>query len=385
MKKQKSDKFYRFTYRLFYPIFRIISRKKYGIKGVKAKKYKEPILVLCNHTTDLDFVCVASYIKNHMFYVCSQHVLGMGLKGKMLKNWFNPIAVYKGSKKQKEVMDILRRIKKGNSILMFPEGKISHDGLSSKLDASIGKLIKTAKCKVITFRTEGGFFMQPRWQNYSNKGKLFSHGIVGEYTVDFIASKSPEELADIVNNDLFVDAYAVQENKKYKYKLKKGVLDVTRYYSVCPHCLSVGKLTSTEQEISCECGYKLTLDKNFYLNESAFTTNNAVKTFKDWNILQQKVLKEQFDKNLTISATDITLNEVGEAHKSRRVCIGELTANQKGFTVGDLQFDYAKIEGLEVLSGGRSLVFCFDGIHYELISQTNSLVTFLEYYNFSIV
>lgn len=384
MKKQKSEKFYRFTYRLFYPIFRIISRKKYGIKGVKPKKYKEPVLVLCNHTTDLDFVCVASYIKNHMYYVCSQHVLGMGLKGKMLKNWFNPIAVYKGSKKQKEVMDILRRIKKGSSVLIFPEGKISHDGLSSKLDTSIGKLIKMAKCKVVTFRTEGGYFMQPRWQNYSNKGKLFSHGIVGEYDVDFIASKSVEEITDIVNNDLFVDAYALQENKQFKYKLKKGVLDATRYYSVCPHCLSVGNLTSTEKEITCSCGYKLTLNKNFYLIENSFSSSNKVNTFKDWNILQQKVLKEQFDKNAIITAVDTTLNEVGEAHKSRRVCVGELKGSKKGLSICDLEFDFAKIEGLEVLSGGRSLVFCFNGIHYELISQTNSLVTFLEYYNFSI-
>lgn len=384
MKKQKSERYYKVWYRIFYPIFRLISRIKYGIKGVKPKKYKEPILVFSNHTTDMDFICVSSYIKNHMYFVCSQHVLGMGLLGKLLKRWFNPIAVYKGSKKQKEVMDILRRVKKGSSVLIFPEGKISHDGLSTKLDVSVGKLAKMVKCKIVTFRTEGGYFKQPRWQNYNNKGKLFSHGIVGEYDVDTIQQLSPEEITDLINRDLFVDAYQLQESKQKSFKLKKGVLDVTRYFSVCPNCKEIGEMQSTKKEITCKCGYKLTLDNKFYLHETSIASSSAVKTFKEWNNLQQSVIKEMFNKQKNISESDVGLYEIGEAHESRKICQGNLLGSTKGLTLGNQQFNFDKMEGLEVLSGGSSLVFAYDGVHYEMKAQKASLVIFLEYYNFSV-
>ena len=362
----------------------MIARFKYGVKGVKPKKYKEPVLVLCNHTTDIDFVCVTSYIKNHMYFVCSQHVLGMGLKGKLLKKWFNPIAVYKGAKKQKEVMDILRRIKKGNSVLIFPEGKISHDGLSSKLDVSVGKLAKMAKCKIVTFRTEGGYFIQPRWQSYSNKGKLFSYGIVNEYDIDTIQNLSAEQITENINNDLFVDAYKEQETHKFKYKLKKGLVDVTRYYSVCPNCKQKGTLTADKKQITCTCGYKLTLDKNFYLNEGEIKSSTPVKTYKQWNELQQSVLKGMFDKNQAISEKDVVLYEIGEGHESRRICQGVMSSDRTGISINGLNFNFDKMEGLEVLSGGSSIVFSHEGVHYEAKAEKASLVGFLEYFNFSI-
>ncbi len=384
MKKQKSERYYKVWYRIFYPIFRLVSRIKYGIKGVKPKKYDEPVLVFCNHTTDMDFLCVTSYIKNHMYFVCSQHVLGMGILGKLLKRWFNPIAVYKGSKKQKEVMDIIRRIKKGNSILIFPEGKISHNGLSASLDVSVGKLAKMVKCKIVTFRTEGGYFKQPRWQNYSNKGKLFSHGIVGEYDVETIQNLTAEEITDIINRDLYVDAYAIQETKQKDFKLKKGVLDVTRYYSICPNCKQIGQMQSTQKEIVCKCGYKLTLDNKFYLHEGEIIANNAVKTFKEWDALQQSVIKTMFDSKKVLTESNVVLYEVGEAHQSRRICQGELTGNVIGLSICNHRFDFIKIEGLEVLSGGSSLIFAHEGNHYELKVERASLVAFLEYYNFSV-
>ena len=62
-------------------------------------RYSEPVLILANHTSDLDFTDVAAHIANHMYFVASDHVTAMGLFGRLFERWFDPIKVTKGSSK----------------------------------------------------------------------------------------------------------------------------------------------------------------------------------------------------------------------------------------------------------------------------------------------
>lgn len=96
MEKGKTDRFYRVIYKLFLPLFRIVAFFAYGVVA-RPKKYGEPILVLSNHTSDMDFLVVAAYISDHMYFVCDRHVVDKGLFGKLFYLLFHPITVYKGS------------------------------------------------------------------------------------------------------------------------------------------------------------------------------------------------------------------------------------------------------------------------------------------------
>ena len=77
--KKRSNTYYKVIYELFLPIFRIVAFFVYGVVAIP-KKYKEPILVLANHTSDMDFVVVAAHISNHMYFVCDRHVVEMCIR-----------------------------------------------------------------------------------------------------------------------------------------------------------------------------------------------------------------------------------------------------------------------------------------------------------------
>ena len=172
--ERRPDAYYKRIYALFRPIFRAVAFFAYGVRVKRPVRYEEPVLILANHTSDLDFTDVASHISNHMYFVTSDHVTAMGLFGKYFDRWFNPIKVTKGSSKAGGVIDIMRRLRRGNCVLLFPEGRISHNGRSTYIAPATAKLAKSVKCRVVTFRASGGFFIEPRWQNYLNRGKLFS-------------------------------------------------------------------------------------------------------------------------------------------------------------------------------------------------------------------
>ena len=62
--KGRTDDHYRRIYALFLPVFRIVARATYGVRVKKPRHYDEPVLILANHTSDMDFVVVASHISN---------------------------------------------------------------------------------------------------------------------------------------------------------------------------------------------------------------------------------------------------------------------------------------------------------------------------------
>ena len=363
MSKEKSNTYYKVIYKLFLPIFRIVAFFAYGVAAVP-KKFKEPILVLANHTSDMDFVVVAAHISNHMYFVCDRHVLDKGLFGKLFARWFNPIAVFKGSYKMAEVMDIIRRVRAGNSILLFPEGRLSHNGKTLYIDPATAKLAKSLKCRVVTFRSSGGYFKQPRWQEHMNGGRLFSSGIVNEYDSEYVKNVTVEELLQNIREDLYVDAYAEQAIKKRRFRFKHGAEGITRCYDVCPKCHGIDTLSVHGNTIVCSCGYEMTLDSYGYL----IGDPQIVSTTAEWEQLQNAVYRGQFESGTFFSEkTPMHLYEFKdrcEVSDNTSVGYGVLQGLKDSIVIGEREFLFSKIEKMELMMGGRWLVFGYEGRHF---------------------
>lgn len=380
-KKAKSDRFYRVVYRFFYPLFRLVGFFRLGLRG-KAKTYKEPILVLSNHTTDLDFLAVATHIKNHLYFVCSRHILARGY-GRAFYRLFNPIAVFKGSVKGSEMLDLLRRIRRGNSVLLFCEGRLSHNGKTQPIGIAVAQLAKAAKCRVVTFRTTGGFFLEPRWQTKINPGKYFSHGIVNEYSPEDIAALSDEDLLGKIRADLDTDAYEEQRRLMKPLKFPFGVGDILHYYSVCPACHALGTLRSTPDDrmsLTCSaCGYVLRQNRyGFWEGKGEYIT-----TVADWEALQTDVFTKRFNAGYFFSDPIVRLCEANENFHETERAVDTLRSNARGLSIGILEFPFAEMEGLEVLKGGSQLVFSCHGKNYTLYKEDANLAKYLTLYEWA--
>ena len=374
-----TDAYYRRIYALFRPIFKVVCYFAYGVWERHQRHFDEPVLILANHTSDMDFLVVAQHISNHMYFVSSDHVTAMGLFGKLFKAWFDPITVTKGSSKAGGVIDIMRRIRRGNCVLLFCEGRISHNGRSTYIAPATAKLAKKLGCKLVTFRSKGGFFIEPRWQNYLNSGRLFEHGIVHEYTAEELAKMSVDEVLGNIRADLYVDAYAEQEKYKRPFKFRHGVLDITRYYNTCPACGGADTLTATQERVRCSCGWTLTMDEYGFFHEPT----GKIRTAWDWEQLQLANYHARFERGDFPRDKDVTLYEIGEGFAMTELGRGELTSTAEGIELLGERFAFHDMTPPEILSGGRKLEFTAGKRSFMLQKEGACLNKYVELYKWT--
>ncbi len=143
---------------------------------------------MANHCTEVDMIMLVKAIKPHQYFVCGEHLLRSKF-GPKLKLLYNPIPEFKGASATKTVSEIIRRIRAGCNIMIFPEGSRSFNGETLKQPVATGKLVKLAKSGLITYRITGGYFVAPRWAYNFRTGPLEGK-IVHRYTPEEIAAMS---------------------------------------------------------------------------------------------------------------------------------------------------------------------------------------------------
>ena len=130
---------------------------KFNYRFSIAKNLPENYIVLSNHTTDFDPLFVALSFPKQMYFVASEHIARWKNAFKFIRFGFDPIMRYKGSVAASTVMEVLRRVRDGNRVCIFAEGVRSWDGRTSPILPATGKMVKSARCGLITFEAEVNF------------------------------------------------------------------------------------------------------------------------------------------------------------------------------------------------------------------------------------
>ena len=169
-------------YSFFHPLVRIFLKLKFDYHFEPAASLSEPYIVLSNHTTDFDPLFVAMSFKKQMYFVASEHIARWKLPYAFLKFGFAPIMRYKGALAATTVKDIFKTIKNGNNVCIFAEGVRSFDGLTGPILPSTGKMVKSAKCGLITYKITGGYFASPVWSEKNNRRGQIHGAVVNTYT-----------------------------------------------------------------------------------------------------------------------------------------------------------------------------------------------------------
>ena len=117
--------------------------------------------------------------------------------------------------KKEDIKEIMKHIKAGYNVCLYPEGRHSYNGITMKQDDSIGKLVRISGAALVTYKIEGGYFLKPRWSRFKRTGPISGH-VTGVYSSEELKNKTPKEITEIINKGIYEDAYLTQE--KYKYK-----------------------------------------------------------------------------------------------------------------------------------------------------------------------
>ena len=345
----------------------------YSYNCKKAPQINGPYLVISNHTTVLDCVLVGMSFRKQMYFVASEHVYRKGWISRLLLWAFEPIAKMKGSSDTLTVMKIIRKLRNGYNVCLFAEGNRSFDGRNFPVPEATGKLAKICGASLVTYRIEGGYLTNPRWGFGIRHGKAFGQ-VVNVYTPEQLAQITPEQINEIIKNDIHEDAYDRQAVKQIAYKGKNRALGIECAFCVCPRCRTLGKITSSGNRVICtSCGNQTEFDVygNF---DPAFGVANT----KEWEDLQEEYFKTiaasaQSQSNTVpfFSDSDVCLKILDSDHNEKNLGSGKMSlyTDRFEFVPNDtdvISLPLSSIPDMSVYSRNGFVFSDTSGTHYEI-------------------
>ncbi len=186
----------------------------------------------------------------------------------------------------KSVRDMLRVLKLGGNIAVFPEGVQSCAGSESEINKAIASFLKRAQLPVVLCKSYGAYLSYPRYNRKRRLGKQEYH-----YYVLF----TPEELKNLDAGrvyDKLVESIKYNDfewNRKHLYKYRmRNPLDhladgITGVLYRCPCCHREFELYTSGNHILCRnCGNDIVLDNTYMFQKSSEKTVLPYADLDDW-------------------------------------------------------------------------------------------------------
>lgn len=295
---------YHLVFKFLRPIFRLYGRLAFNYHAVPARRVSQdqPILVLSNHTGILDPFWLALSFRRPVFFVASDHIFRLGFVSRIIRWLVAPIPIVKSQMDLKTIRTIRNVLKDNGIVGLFPEGNTSFTGLSSWISPSTGKLVKQMGCTVLLYRFRGGYLTTPRWALYKRKG-IMSGEVVRQLNPDELARMAPQEIQQIILDELNMDAFAEQRKGEpipFKGKRLAENLELTLF--VCPKCRQLVTLHSEDDRFFCACSLAVRMNVfGFFEPLDSWSLEQArqgsfFETVASWDNWQRQTLVQMLDE-----------------------------------------------------------------------------------------
>ena len=358
---------YRFIYKTTGGLVPLILRK-YGFSTERISKKDEPYIVVANHLTEVDMLMLAGAFAEHMYFVAGEHLLRTKAGPKM--KWAqDPIFTYKGAPSIDTMREVIRRIRAGHNVMIFPEGSRSFNGETMKLNSGIAKLVKTAGCALATYHIEGGYFVAPRWAYTTRTGPMKGH-IANIYSSDDIKTMSVKELTDHINSDIYENAYDTQRRNMYTYKGKRLAEGLENYLVRCSCCGAFDSMVTEDDRFTCtECGQTGTYTPYGFLEGKGLRFDSVY----DWGIWAEKetcdYIKDFEGDGPVFRDNETVLYEVLSDHSRVDIASGEVHGYKDRLEIDVEVFRFDDISGMDMLYFGKTLVFTYKKRHLAITGE----------------
>ena len=387
--REKADK----TFRRIWDFFQVtvgpwlIRKFDYSCVSIDTAEIDGPVLVAINHSCAYDPLLTGIPFRSKpLSFVASEHLLRMRPWGPLMERYLPLIPHRKGAKGNRTALAVIKRIRRGGSVFLAPEGEQTWDGRPMPVMPQTGGLAKACGATLVTYVLEGGYLSYPRWALYTRKGKISGHP-VGIYSPEQLAAMSEEDVEAAIARDLAFDSVEWQKTRPggpLRFIPSKGgnADGLERSVFTCPECGRMDSLRSDGDYIGCDCGFRIRLDDTGFFEQPAPFESPA-----DWNALDREALGEALSGGLKegtlFSDGNVTLHRINDDHSDEEAARGTLSlkAGDDGsltLDIGDFSFDLRAIKGMTMVLAGR-IVFSDKSGYYELRSEKNSRTNLRKY------
>lgn len=326
-----------------------------------------PFLLVINHVTELDFMLAGAAFSAPLAFVVGDTLLTAPVVGWLLRVLFGMIPKNKGIADAGTAMGILRRLRGGQNVCLFPEGNTCFDGRTGPFPQGTGSLARAVGVPLVTYRISGAYLALPRWGRGIRTGRTCGQ-VAGVYPPDKLKAMTPGEINALIARDLSVDAYADQMASPVAYRGKKRAEGLEHALYLCPGCGEIGSLAARDDAVTCSaCGLRAVLDEY-----GAFEGGKPHPHIQAWTDsqrawLHKRVLAAQGAP--VLEDQDQTLYERGEGRQLLPAARGKLVMDAQELAVGEKRFALSELTSLEIYRKSILLLAASDGKRYQLHSK----------------
>lgn len=366
MEQTLHNKRHRFLWRVVWWPVRLWARAQYNYRP-KIQPLKTPALIVSNHVTDFDPLFLALTVRNFTYFVASEHVFRKN--GKLLQWAMSPIPRMKGTTAGDTALTAIRRLRAGHSVALFAEGNRTFNGVTADIVESTAKLARISGVSLVTHRFRGGYLTSPRWSGQSVRRGRFTGEIVRVISPEELKSMTPAQIADIIREDIYENAYETQKEWNVPYVGKNLAEHIERAVCVCPKCESLGTIHSAGDRFSCEaCGLIGTYTPEGWLEGEDL----PFRTVLDWDRWQAQKLQAMADaagdETPIASDDDIDLCEITDDFEEIPREHGRLRIFRDRFELSNRRILFKDISGIAI-NGPQTVTFTTMGRHFTLKSN----------------
>lgn len=352
-------------WKILRPLVIVFLYIKFGYTFKSAKNLPENYIILSNHNTDFDPLFVGCSFNKSIAFVASEHISRWKHAFRFINYIFHVITRSKGGNAASTVKEMLKTLRGGDPLCMFAEGARSYNGITLPILPSTGKVVKSSRCALITYKITGGYFASPMWsEGGTRRGKI--HGeIVNIYSAEELSSMTVDEINKVINTDLYEDAYATQDKIRSKYKGRQIAVKMESMLFYCPVCSAHESLKSHKDTVSCsECGVSF---KYTQYGDIVGLEQKNVKELFNW--LKNKV--EADAKNHAVYTYKTADVYTVRNHKNTHLCTDELILDSTCLKCGEVVINIEDIIDL-AMHGKYALVLSTKDAYYEIILPKDS-------------
>lgn len=158
-------------YRLGWHMFRALARGFYDYRVIGQERLATVgggALIVCNHASFFDPPLVGIAFDEDIYYLARKSLMSNPIAARVYDAW-NSIPVDQDKPDMSGVKNVIRHLKSGHKVLIFPEGSRTEDGNLLPGEPGVGLIVAKAGVPVIPMRLfgtrealpRGGSFPQP--------------------------------------------------------------------------------------------------------------------------------------------------------------------------------------------------------------------------------
>ena len=284
-------------------------RPEYVLNGFD--KVEPPYILLSNHESFNDFYYLYKlphkvkpiYVMNR--YYCNMPVLrqlnksvGMIPKKLFYDDMVTPIR-------------IMRSLKEGNPVIIYPEGRMCIDGRTNRIAEMGGAFYRRLGVDIVLVRVNGAFYEKPKWRKrrYRTPVSVTVQRII---TKEEAAAMTGEELNSVIENTIRNDAGS---HLLCKYPQKDKAEGLHNILYRCYACDSLYTTSTKGNTISCsKCGKTFTLDEDYRFTEEPYT----IAAWYDH--MTEVELKDIDHLDLSADVNAVIYSNTGKKRKEKGFC-----------------------------------------------------------------